>query len=89
VETLKAFHAVDPTLLCRNGHTGWRVLSGVLLCATGTEAMFADIGREFFAPNSQKTTNEDLPMSYKSCAPCSNAIASTAARHGQTDGASL
>jgi KUP system potassium uptake protein len=21
----------------RNGHTGWRVLSGVLLCSTGTE----------------------------------------------------
>lgn len=28
----------------RNGHTGWRVLSGVLLCSTGTEALFADLG---------------------------------------------
>lgn len=28
----------------RNGADGWRVLSGVLLAATGTEALFADIG---------------------------------------------
>ncbi len=28
----------------RNGSDGWRVLSGVLLAATGTEALFADIG---------------------------------------------
>lgn len=28
----------------RNMSQGWRVLSGVLLAATGTEALFADIG---------------------------------------------
>ncbi len=26
------------------GQTGWAVMSGVLLCITGVEAMFADLG---------------------------------------------
>ena len=28
----------------RNGWGGWQMLGGVLLCITGTEAMFADLG---------------------------------------------
>ena len=28
----------------RNGATGWKSLGGVLLCITGTEALFADLG---------------------------------------------
>ena len=28
----------------RNGWDGWQMLGGVLLCITGTEAMFADLG---------------------------------------------
>lgn len=42
---LKAFnpyYAFD--YLIRNGHDGWRSLGGVLLCFTGVEALFADIG---------------------------------------------
>lgn len=42
---LKAFnpyYAFD--YLIRNGHHGWRSLGGILLCFTGVEALFADIG---------------------------------------------
>lgn len=42
---LKAFnpyYAFD--CLIRNGHHGWRSLGGILLCFTGVEALFADIG---------------------------------------------
>ena len=28
----------------RNGWDGWQMLGGILLCITGTEAMFADLG---------------------------------------------
>ena len=39
------FAAVLPTyawqFFARNGWTGWQMLGGVLLCITGTEAMFA------------------------------------------------
>ncbi|DBA95327.1 hypothetical protein WJX82_010494 [Trebouxia sp. C0006] len=30
--------------LLRNGHKGWKTLGGVVLCITGAEALFADLG---------------------------------------------
>ena len=42
------FAAVSPhyavRFFIRNGFDGWRMLGGILLCVTGTEAMFADLG---------------------------------------------
>jgi KUP system potassium uptake protein len=42
------FKAVSPHYFMRyfidNGKTGWKSLGGVLLCATGVEALFADLG---------------------------------------------
>ena len=35
---------MSQTVACRNGWQGWQMLGGVLLCITGTEAMFADLG---------------------------------------------
>ncbi len=44
----KVFAAVSPhyavRFFARNGFDGWRMLGGILLCVTGTEAMFADLG---------------------------------------------
>jgi KUP system potassium uptake protein len=45
VGVLRAFnprYIVD--YFCRNGKDGWVSLGGVLLCFTGTEALFADLG---------------------------------------------
>lgn len=30
--------------VCRNGHDGWLMLGGVILCITGAEAMYSDLG---------------------------------------------
>jgi KUP system potassium uptake protein len=42
------FEAFNPAegfmFLVRNGESGWRQLGGVLLCFTGLEALFADLG---------------------------------------------
>ena len=42
------FKAVSPHYFMRyfidNGTRGWQSLGGVLLCATGVEALFADLG---------------------------------------------
>lgn len=42
------FKALSPHYLflyfIRNGFTGWTSLGGTLLCITGTEAMYADLG---------------------------------------------
>ncbi|KAK6921544.1 Potassium transporter [Dillenia turbinata] len=42
------FKAVSPhyilTFFLRNGKEGWRLLSGTVLCITGSEALFADLG---------------------------------------------
>ncbi|KAH1206607.1 Potassium transporter 4 [Glycine max] len=44
----KIFHAISPLYLIKffikNAKEGWISLGGMLLCITGTEAMFADIG---------------------------------------------
>lgn len=44
----KVFAAISPhhavKFFARNGFDGWRMLGGILLCVTGTEAMFADLG---------------------------------------------
>ncbi|KAL5173424.1 Potassium transporter 4 [Glycine soja] len=44
----KIFHAISPHYLIKffikTGKEGWISLGGMLLCITGTEAMFADIG---------------------------------------------
>lgn len=44
----KVFAAISPhyavRFFMRNGFDGWRMLGGILLCVTGTEAMFADLG---------------------------------------------
>jgi KUP system potassium uptake protein len=39
---MNPYHAVQ--FFVRNGFSGWRMLGGILLCVTGTEAMFADLG---------------------------------------------
>ena len=45
---MTVFGAVSPVhavlFFARNGFTGWRMLGGILLCVTGTEALFADLG---------------------------------------------
>ncbi|GMH06547.1 hypothetical protein Nepgr_008387 [Nepenthes gracilis] len=45
---IKVLRAFDPRYIIdyfkRNGKRGWISLGGVLLCITGTEAMFADLG---------------------------------------------
>ena len=45
---MTVFGAVSPVhavlFFTRNGFTGWRMLGGILLCVTGTEALFADLG---------------------------------------------
>ena len=42
------FSAVSPhwafKFLIHHGHNGWVMLGGVLLCVTGAEAMYADLG---------------------------------------------
>ena len=42
------FKALSPHYLflffIRNGYGGWVALGGTLLCITGTEAMYADLG---------------------------------------------
>jgi KUP system potassium uptake protein len=42
------FKALSPHYLflffIRNGFSGWTSLGGTLLCITGTEAMYADLG---------------------------------------------
>lgn len=42
------FAAVSPhfavRFFLRNGFNGWRMLGGILLCNTGSEALFADLG---------------------------------------------
>ena len=44
----RIFAAINPYyafhFFARNGLNGWRMLGGILLCVTGTEAMFADLG---------------------------------------------
>lgn len=44
----KVFAAISPhhavKFFARNNFDGWRMLGGILLCVTGTEAMFADLG---------------------------------------------
>ncbi|GKB08290.1 probable potassium transporter 17 isoform X1 [Tanacetum coccineum] len=42
------FKAISPhyifTFFSRNGHQGWLLLNGMVLCITGSEALFADLG---------------------------------------------
>ena len=42
------FEALSPHWMFKywadDGQTGWAVMSGVLLCITGVEAMYADLG---------------------------------------------
>ncbi|XP_028761155.1 potassium transporter 4 isoform X1 [Neltuma alba] len=44
----RAVFALSPHYMCKffskNGRNGWLSLGGILLCITGTEAMFADLG---------------------------------------------
>jgi K+ transporter len=37
-------HMVLMLNACRNGHEGWLMLGGVVLCITGAEALYSDLG---------------------------------------------
>jgi K+ transporter len=48
--------------LVRNGTDGWRSLGGVLLCFTGVEAIYADLGAPFEARYTALVANVRLPL---------------------------
>lgn len=61
------FAAVSPhwafKFLIDHGHMGWVMLGGVLLCVTGAEAMYADLGH-FTRVSIQVASLKDLTMNW-------------------------